>query len=64
MEDDIKKLWENVMVPNINSNYPLLNKLGESDYGKFFEFMISNSEGYDQLVQTKFKLEKQLIGYI
>lgn len=46
MENDIKGLWESVIVPYLNDfRYnDILNKLTENDYHKFYEYMINNNE--------------------
>ena len=44
MEEDIHKLWINVMVPYIESNKSVLSKLSVYDYNKFYKFMIDNNE--------------------
>lgn len=55
MENDIRELWDNVMVPYMNNyNNNILSELTDRDYYKFYEFMIDNNEVYNEIF---YKLE-------
>jgi hypothetical protein len=47
IENDIRKLWDNVIIYYINNHKcQILDKLTEHDYTKFFDFMIKNCKPY------------------
>lgn len=51
MEKDIKYLWENVMVlylQNLNKRQ-VLDLINETDYHKFYKFMINNNKAYNEI---------------
>ena len=51
MENDIRELWDNIILPYLNdynSNY-LLDKLTDKDFDKFYEFMLYNNSTCDML---------------
>lgn len=60
MENDIKELWNNVILPYLESTTQkkILNKLNSFDYDKFYKFMIGNNNSYnlvnDRLKQLKY----------
>ena len=59
MENDIKKLWDNVILSyleNVNSK-KILNKLTNLDYDKFYDFMI-NSNSYNMFYNRLKQLKK------
>ena len=48
IEKDIRKLWKNVIIPYKQDicRSQILDKLNETDYIKFYEFMIQKNETY------------------
>lgn len=46
MEDDINKLWDNVIVPYIDDSNAkgILTKITKYDYHKFYKFMINSNK--------------------
>lgn len=61
MENDIRRMWENVIVPqlnNVSGNY-ILGKLTVNDYHKFYEFMISNNDNFNYVCRRTYFLENK-----
>ncbi|ARF11332.1 hypothetical protein Klosneuvirus_1_189 [Klosneuvirus KNV1] len=59
MENDIRGLWESVIVPYLNDyRYnDILNNLTVNDYHKFYEYMIDNNEMSSYIYERIYELE-------
>jgi len=59
MENDIRGLWESVIVPYLNDYRcnDILNNLTVNDYHKFYEYMINNNENFGFVCERIYELE-------
>lgn len=59
IENDIRLLWDNVLVRYIEycNESQILNELSSSDYTNFFEYMIKNNTKYKYVLNRINELE-------
>lgn len=59
MENDIRQLWDNVIVPYLNDyRYnDILKYLTTNDYHKFYEYMIDNNKNFNYVCKRIYELE-------
>ena len=59
IERRIKELWNNVMVPYLQTdNRQILTNLDENDYNKFYSYMIKKNMYINDLYERYYELQK------
>ena len=55
MNEQIRELWDNVMIPYLtNCNKEILGKINEGDYVKFYAYMVKNNRVCQEILANQY----------